>query len=269
MTRSILKRCIVSVSIVSAFACIEANVIKGTTEVDFNHNLRFTPCLITEDSTYTPRGRVYACTPATPSIDLFVAERDVGTCTWICHILAIGSPRPFYLSKRAFTTSTLTGTLNVTDRSQFVTFDTVRNTAGGRDSLPCYLPHALDTQIASGYFAVFQNSERQYVLAVFNSIMDDYTDCSQPPLPVNCTSHSYRKGYRIDWYLQPNRTLNFSGTITEVAQTGAVRPVKASPLRMGHVAFSLDGRRVDVKNLHGIAVIGSDKTGKLHRQILY
>jgi hypothetical protein len=149
-------------------------------------------------------------------------------------------------------------------------FDTVRNKAGGRDSLPCYLPHALDTQIISGNFAVFQNSDRQYVLAVFNAIMNVYTDCSQPPLPVNCTSHSYLKGYRIDWYLQPNRTLNFSGAITDVVQPGAVRPVKASPQRIGRFTFSLDGRRVEAKNRHGIAVVvGSDETGKLHRRILY
>jgi hypothetical protein len=110
--------------IISVFvACLYSDVIQGNDTLFYNKDLAFSPHSITSNSwqgTIGHAGLVYTCTTSIAQLDLFVAEELLGTCTYICHTLAVGSPRPFYLSKNVFDTSCLSATVDVDDTTHFI-----------------------------------------------------------------------------------------------------------------------------------------------------
>lgn len=267
--RNIRTWCVAFISLIFCFSSNQAAVVNGTDEVSYNQNILFSNDSITNNPLrYQRAGYVYACTASTPKMDMFVAEEELGTCTFICHTLAVGSPRPFYFSKQKLSSSFFSTIPVLADASKFVKYDTVHKDSHVNDSTDCYLPHANSIQeIPPGYFGIFQNSAKQYIMAQFDSVWANYLDCDQ--VTFKCTSHPYLKGYKIHWYLQTNGTLDFRDVVNAVERDRVHPEIKVSK-EYCRQYFSLSGRRVEIEKLTGLkVVVRYDKTGRFHKQMIY
>jgi hypothetical protein len=207
----------------STVACAE--IISGTAYLNCDSNISFSPLHFsanpkienTENSGY-----VYSCAAKlNSSFDLFVAtEFRMYACAFTCRNIAIGSPRPFYISlENGFAPATFSHQLLLNDTNRFIKCDTVRidcHSPGKRswdstcDSTHCYLPHigtALANQQFPPYFCflVIKNSYDQWVCVKFDSVMrrDEFD-----------SSRYYIAGYRLNWYLQTDSTLDFSAVVS-------------------------------------------------------
>jgi hypothetical protein len=257
--------------VVSLFSFSYAGIIRGTDTVLYNHNIQFSPHSITSNpKNWMPAGFVYSCATSTPQMDLFVAEELLGTCIYICHGLAVGSPRPFYLSKTAFDSAYFSVTIpNLNDTTRFTRCDTVRNDPHVRDTVHCYFPHVGNSLLAPsapsinpGYFAIIQNSANQYIVARFDTIMAIDVVCE----PI-CADHPYLKGYKIRWYLQTNGTFDFRG-FAGIAEKDPVRSVTQKKTGNSAEYFSVSGRRFASESPSPLkVVIERDAKGRIHKQI--
>ena len=194
-----------------------SGIISGTDTIIYNHNICFSPHSITPLLSGVAAGRagfVYKCTTSAGQIDLFVVEELLGTCMYICHTLAIGSPRPFYVSKKDLGAMNLLSPLAVQDTGLFTRYDTGHYDIHVQDS-NCYLPHIapLGTNgptIGPDNFIVIKNAAGKYIMVQFEVVVGTGTYYS--PMPI---TYTYLRGYVIRWYLQTDGTLNF-GDITRV-----------------------------------------------------
>jgi hypothetical protein len=199
------------------FSEVYSEIISGTDRLLYNENVTFIPHSITKNtwnSTMHEEGsyNVYKCTADVDSIDIFNAVQMVGTCTFTCHILAIGSPRPFFLSKIPFESFDFSDELNIYDTLKFMKIDTLINNPMVSNSLKCLLPHVILRSIgylgAKKYesvdFGIFKNIEGKYFIAKFDTIMNLSSDGAPEP-----QMHPYLKGYNIKWYLQNDGSLQF------------------------------------------------------------
>lgn len=193
-------------------------ILQGNDTVIYNKNILFSPHSISTniwDSTnHTKKGFVYTCNASLPQVDVFVAEEGFTTCTYICHTLAVGSPRPFYFSKIPFNGFSLDAPLILSDSSKFTKCDSIhKDTYIFIDSTHCYLPHTIlfDSYLQAlqtGNFAVFKNINNFYLLAKFDTLMA--IDTVYQPMP---TYYPYIKGFKINWYLQNNGSTDFSNIV--------------------------------------------------------
>lgn len=196
--------------IVALLSLSFSDLLSGTDSVNYNHALNFFSNTDTMNMHPTGgRGFVFPCTTSIADFDLFVAEEMLGTCIYICHTLAVGSPRPFYVAKKEIN---LSSDLNLNDTSYFAKIDTVRNDKHETwNTEGCYLPHinpaAGDSILSkSKILLVLKNSQNRYVFAVLNLIhvTGTYED-------VQRFEYSYDKGYLAHWFLQTDGTTNFYG----------------------------------------------------------
>jgi len=214
-----LRKLFVTVLVVITVLYINtfSEIISGTDRLIYNENITFLSGTITKnrwDSTLHEESayNVYKCTANVESIDVFNAVKMVGTCTYTCHILAIGSPRPFYLSKIPFGSFDFSGELNISDTSKFMKIDTLINDPMVSTSPNCFLPHVIlrstTYEGAKKYelvdFGIFKNRDGKYIVAKFDTVMDVSSDGAPEP-----QMHSYLKGYTITWYLQNDGSLQF------------------------------------------------------------
>lgn len=185
-----------------------------------------------------------------PIIDVFVAQEAVGVCIYFCPFLAVGSPRPFYISKMPFYSENFSTPLDLNDASGFAKYDTLKSDPHVHDSSHCYLPHIFGfVSTDSGNFVIFKNLSRQYVLARFNTLMT--TGYYSDPMPE---SYTYVSGYVIKWYLQTDGTANFNGInqVPTFRQNSLAHRIKPSADKIEY--FSILGQHISPKD-HSESVV--------------
>lgn len=230
-----------------------SEIISGTNILLYNENITFHSRTITKntrDSTLHDKGlsNVYKCTADVESIDVFNAVKINATCTFICHILAIGSPRPFYLSKIPFESFDFSDVLNISDTSVFMKIDTLINETIVSNSSNCFLPHVIlrstEYLVAKKYdsvnFGIFKNIDGKFIAAKFDTVMDLSSDGAPEP-----QMHPYLKGYNIKWFLQNDGSLNFKDI---TAMQLVSKPFRMpTPILVNNKSFYYDiyGRRVN------------------------
>jgi len=188
--------------------CAFSEIIHGTDTLnyDFNNNIVFSPHSLFSD-TYNPanygnEGRLYVCSASIPQIDIFVEVAEEGTCMYICHILAVGSPRPFYFSKTPFDSTKLSMQINLSDTLKFTKYDTIHANPQVHDTMNCYLPFLVISN--QGNFGIFKNIYGCNILAKFDPVIETAYDT------WNFRYYQYLKGYIITWYLQTNGSTDFT-----------------------------------------------------------
>jgi hypothetical protein len=267
MSNSSFRWCVL---IVSLFSYSHAVIIKGTDIVLYNQNIEFNSHSITANPLiYQQAGFVYLCAASAPQMDMFVAQELLGVCTFICHSLAVGSPRPFYTSKTAFDSVYFSVMFpNLNDTTRLTLCDTVRNDLHVHDNTHCYLPHVGNGALSSipikpGYCAIFRNSwgsMGRYILARFDTIMAMSTVCEP-----TCTSYPYLKGYRIRWYLQDNGTPDFRGFANIIDNPPPQSVIRTT---INKKLFSISGRQLEAESPSQLnVVIERDASGIARKRI--
>lgn len=234
-----------------------AEIISGTNFVQYNHDITFSPYTDSENewdsTTHGSDGSnlVYTCSaPSVSEIDFFVAEEQVGVCTYICHALAIGSPRPFYLSKIQFGEYDFSQELRLDATAEFIKIDTVTIDTHTKyvDSVNCYLPHIIIDDIDdNGYeeytdidFGIFKNRDGNCILITFTPVFDISFENTGLPDPAG---HTYLKGYEINWFLQNDGSLEFDDITHAFPRKGPSRSV--NPHKNETVYYGINGRRIN------------------------
>lgn len=218
-TKISIKQKVILLFIFELLTPINAELISGTAYLACDSNISFSPLLFSTNPKIENKengGYVYSCAAKLNNLfDLFVAtEFRNYTCAFTCRNIAIGSPRPFYISLDYFAPATFSFPLLLNDADHFVRCDTVRidcHSPGKKvsdstcDSTHCYLPHIgtvrPERQPSFGSFLVIKNSYDQWVCVTLNSVMrkDEYD-----------SNRYYIAGYRMNWYLQTDHTLDFT-----------------------------------------------------------
>jgi hypothetical protein len=255
---------IVPLIIVILHIPVFSGIITGIDTVRNHKALEFSPHAsfdISRNDSSARAGEVPTCIAASPLMDVFVAQEAVGVCIYFCPFLALGSPRPFYLSKMPFYSESFSTPLDLNDASRFVKYDTLKFDPHVLDSTHCYFPHiSRFVSTDSGNFIVFKNIARQYVLARFNTIMTTgyYTD----PMPQ---TYTYVSGYVIKWYLQTDGTANFNGInqVPTFRQNSMKHLEKPSLGKIDY--FSIQGQRISPQNRSESVVI--ERNGSNIRKI--
>jgi hypothetical protein len=146
---------------------------------------------------------VYSCTTKIAAVDFSAFAAVPGVCTWYCVFPAIGSPRPFYISKNSFGSLSFATSLNLADTSIFSRKDTLTSFEGASG---CYLPYLQNWNSDPAF--VLKTSSNNYALfklQAFFGVWLELNGCD------TCfIKHPYVAGYVITWYLQNNGTTDFS-----------------------------------------------------------
>ncbi len=257
----------------TAFSCllillmgvsIHAALVSGEDIILCDSNLTFSPHAVTPNTLARDAyaGRLYPCIQITPSIDLFFAiEFNLYVCSYICRNTAVGSPRPFYVSKQQYADSLVRLPLNVGDTTRFTRIDTVRidNHGPTGPRTGCFLPHLGTTSasanpVNSGYFLILDNADGKHILAKMTAIISQGMDGTYV--------YYYLSGYRIQWYLQTDGSFNFTG-LAGVRQP-SFKPVSCRNGLKSHAIsaqkFNISGQLISgkdnsLRNAHGIYLI--------------
>jgi hypothetical protein len=188
---------------------------------------------------------VYPCTTSAVNRDFFMNYFEHSLCICVCPSGAIGSPRPFYQSRKSFAAMNLTTVLDLADTALYTRIDTVRQAAyaGG-----CALPFIELWYTESGVFIV-TTSDHRYALVRISQVINS-VQCSDYDPGTGTTyywNQSRLNGYNVTWYLTNSGQPYFGW----VSQTDvASRPMGVTPLlRQNTISpqaevYSLLGRKV-------------------------
>jgi hypothetical protein len=151
----------------------------------------------------------YPCSTSAKNRDFFMNYVDVSTCICACPSGAIGSPRPFYQSKKSLQDIPLDKPLNLQDTAFFTKIDTATEDCYYHTG--CFLPFVLNHSQSAVYIITLPLPNTiyacYYALVILKPIV----------INVNCSDLSAEwtqnrlTGYTATWYVQNNRTLDFSG----------------------------------------------------------
>ena len=192
---------------------------------------------------------VYPCTTGAVNRDFYMNYFEHSTCICVCPSGALGSPRPFYQSKKAFGSMNLSTVLNLADTSLFTRIDTVRQAAYGGG---CALPFTELWYTQPGVFVV-TTADGRYALVRLTQVIIT-VNCSDYD-PYTGTTYSWTQsrldGYNVTWYITNNGQPYF-GWIPSGVVSG---PRGVTPLLVDRNAlspeaevYSLLGRKVAAAN---------------------
>jgi hypothetical protein len=196
-----------------AFA-LSAEIVSRTQKVPLNSTVALLPnsCILKEGTCEKNefRGYIYPCSSSSASFDLFTAvEYDMYPCIFICQNIAIGSPRPFYVSRKPVFPF---GNLTLSDTGSFIRCDTVKGDKHipdtPADDNRCYLPHLGNpapkvSPVDSGCFLMIRSIVGLYALVLLKPVLQQQS--------YQGTTEYYITGFQITWYFQTDGSLNFSG----------------------------------------------------------
>jgi len=189
---------------------------------------------------------VYPCTTSAINRDFFMNYFEHSLCICVCPSAAIGSPRPFYRSKKTFATMNLTVPLDLTDTALFTKIDTVRQSGG------CALPYFVIDLYGSyneTFVYIVKTYNNTYALVRLSQIVNT-VQCSDydPNTGITDTwTQSRLNGFTVTWHLNSSGQPYFGW----VPQAGVVSmPSKVTLLRnqntlsSGAEVYSLLGRKI-------------------------
>jgi hypothetical protein len=189
---------------------------------------------------------LYPCTTSAIGRDFFINYIDISTCICKCPSGAVGSPRPFYQSKKPFYSMNFDKPLNFKDTTAFTEIDTIRKFY--YDTTTCRLPFIILGRVESVIIATitsnYQPTRIQYALIHLKPIITTVKCYDYPTDPGYDMSHL--GGYMVTWYVQDNGTADFH----EVDQSGIIRdPEKICRYNLSEVSpkteyYSLLGCKV-------------------------
>jgi hypothetical protein len=199
--------------ILTAFS-LYAEIVSGYVYVPVSSDLSFTSNAVTPTTCLRNEynGGVYPCSTSARTIDLFVAvEYGLYVCAYTCWNIAIGSPRPFYVSRQAFDPLDLLSPLDLKDTARFSRIDTIHRDMHipmmpFGDSLHCYQPH-IGTVNANyspieGGFLLLKTSTDKFAIAIPSPVFLEQK--------IDTYYRRYLGGFQVTWHMQTDGTLNFS-----------------------------------------------------------
>jgi hypothetical protein len=242
---AMIGRSILAMALAAELSLTSAAIISGRDTLKLNQDIVFPSGSISANylkakGIRSDCGNLYPCTLSV-KCDLFMAVAACATCLYYCPISVIGSPRPFWVSRAAYTG--MMRELALGDAAQFTRVDTAASPYA-RDNNRC-LPHLTVDGIGgpglnTSRYLVLQNSARQFILVIPVAIYA--ASCgSLAGGPPGLSCHSYISGFILHWFLQTDGSPQF-GNITAAAP--ATQPMKphAQPLQPRDCVFTANGR---------------------------
>jgi hypothetical protein len=164
----------------------------------------------------------YPCTTRVDNRDLFMNGINITLCVCACPYGAIGSPRPFYKSKKSFSTMNLSYPLNLKDTTFFTKIDTVTNYTYFSG---CFLPfYVLDIHgNSSGVFVITTSSDKYALVRLNPNIISHLCYDLETQ---SSWSQDLLTGYNVTWYLQSNGAPYFYGVDQSNIQKGKMKRVE-------------------------------------------
>ena len=135
--------------------------------------------------------------------DLFFYPEKVFTCICFMDTFAIGSSKPFYVSKKSVDSVDFSSNLNLNSEDIYYKIDTMYNDP--TEPATCVRPHIHTGKIDSTYYPKFLiiNTKSGYVLVTYRDLWCTFVDITLG------TIRFYNK-ILVDSYLQDDNSLNFS-----------------------------------------------------------
>jgi hypothetical protein len=193
----------------------------------------------------------YPCTTNAAGKDFYTNFYDVSVCICPCPSGAIGSPRPFYLSKKPLGQMDFNQALPLGDTLLFTKIDTVRNAAfsGG-----CALPFIVKPRYVTPNPFVVSTGNHRFALVMVTPIIKNVECLDVSPPNIYRWTEDHLVGYGVRWYLSPNPHPYFPDLIN----TGIVTGSHKNPLPV--IDQGTISARSEVYSLLGRKIIGANQS---------